>query len=152
MNQMVTSLQQVANMAYKTQEIVKTIASYPEASGISYIDPFILLLHKIKLCSISTIYEIIADDRSLKIQENLKRLNENMESVEEIKGKLIDALSDVLWENPKKQLEKNLQYLKTMFVHLASHIIRIYGENASRMIVSPYFLNGESFMKSKLSS
>lgn len=139
MNQIVVILQNIAQTAYKTQETVKTIASYPEASNSPCVYKLYMLLEEIKTNSIKSTIEIIVQTNKMELKENIHIIYKSMGSGEETHKMFKNAFPQSIPESTKSLLDANMQSLKRLLVQMAPHIVRIYGESESLSVVTPDF-------------
>lgn len=131
MNQMVTLLQEIVHTAVKTQQTLKTIVLYIEPSSIQHIDHLDLLLNKIKISSISSEHDIIADTDEMSIQYSIQTLFSCMHSIDEISNTLKLTTFNTLPEDLTRRLDKNMQSLRNTFLQLNSCFTQTFGKDKS---------------------
>lgn len=120
MNQMVTVLHEIAQTVYKTQETLKTTASFTESPGDSRAGQLSILLEKIKISSILTAFEIVHGIDKTELRESIQVIMECVEPGEKLYASLKDNFPDSVAGNLQEQLDKNMQSLGLLLVQLGS--------------------------------
>lgn len=136
MDQMALILQSISQTAYKSQETVKTIASYPESSNVPYVHQLSILLGEIHTNSIRAIFKVISKSNKSELKECLHIMYKSMDFIEDIHTDLINNLPKTLPENLKEWLNKNLQSLRSLLTQLIPSMEGIYGKEESQLILS----------------
>jgi len=136
MEQMVTLLQSISQTAYKSQETVKTIASYPEISDVPYIKRLNLLLGEIHTNSVRAIFKVISKSGETELKECLLIMYRSMKFIEEIHIDMKGALPETLPEKLKEWLDKNLESLNSLFIQLVPSIEGFFEEEETQWIIS----------------
>jgi hypothetical protein len=137
MDQMALILQSISQTAYKSQETVKTIASYPEISNVPYVHQLNILLGEIHTNSIRAIFKVISKSSKAELKDCLHIMYKSMDFIDEIHTNLEDNLPHTIPDNLKEWLDKNLKSLHSLLTDLIPSVEAIYGKDESQFIFTP---------------